>query len=302
MEPLVIKIKGEVQDSNFGEWSRSLVEQIRSLNTDLRSDDDFAVASRQVKSFKAAEKRLAEAKQHALEQASGINKLFAAIDEVSAEARQARLVLERQIKQRKADIKAEIIDNGIRQVQEYLAQQPAPFSKLDHSEFLTRQDFETAVKGKTGTRGVNLAVSALVKQKQRDIDEKVRRVSENALLLDELPRDYALLFQDCENLVGLPFAELKLTVDNRIAAFKSQVEHAHGIAPSAESAEHKNAANSRTSTSGGQRDEDLSTRYRIILEIAAQKEQAIDLAREVRARFEDHPEVTQVRLRRVVKE
>ena len=113
MSELIIKLTGEITDTNFDEWKNDLLARLKKVNTELTTDDDFANAEADVKTIKAGEKSLKDAKTSALEQAKEIQKLFAAIDEVSAEAREARLALERQIKKRKAEIKVEIIDSGI---------------------------------------------------------------------------------------------------------------------------------------------------------------------------------------------
>ena len=109
MNQLFIKLTGTVNSSNFDEWKMELIAQIQAVNIELVTDNDFVIASEQVKSFKSAEKSLKEAKQSAIDQAVEIQQLFSAIDEISEEARQARLSLERQIKARKIEIKQNYI-------------------------------------------------------------------------------------------------------------------------------------------------------------------------------------------------
>ena len=104
MNQLVIKLTGQVNSSNFNEWKKDLIVLIQSTNKELLSDRDFFIAERQIKSFKVAEQSLKQAKQSAIHQAEEIHKLFAAIDEVTEAARQARLSLEHQIKKRKVEI------------------------------------------------------------------------------------------------------------------------------------------------------------------------------------------------------
>ena len=96
---LVITLTGTVNFSNFDEWKNDLIAQIQSTNMELVTDEDFGDASDQVKALKLAEKTLKQAKQSAIDQAEEIQKLFSAIDEITEEARQARLSLERQIRE-----------------------------------------------------------------------------------------------------------------------------------------------------------------------------------------------------------
>lgn len=108
-QELEILIEGKVVKSNLDEFCSQLKNVVKSLNRELETDADFEAAGEHTKFLKSAEKSLQDAKQSALEQALEVNKLFAAIDDVSEETRQARLGLERQIKQRKAERKLEII-------------------------------------------------------------------------------------------------------------------------------------------------------------------------------------------------
>ena len=100
MKQLFIKLTGTVNSSNFDVWKKELITQIQAVNIELVTDNDFITASKQVKSFKSAEKSLKQAKQSAINQAEEIQQLFSSIDEVTEEARQARLSLECQIKAR----------------------------------------------------------------------------------------------------------------------------------------------------------------------------------------------------------
>jgi len=58
------------------------------------------------------ESRLAAAKEHALSQTASIDVLFKAIDDISAEARQVRLDLDKLVKARKEAIRGEIVQAG----------------------------------------------------------------------------------------------------------------------------------------------------------------------------------------------
>ena len=101
---LVIRTKNEerwISSCLDAVFKQSYKNFVQSINKDLVTDNDFFEASQHVKSFKKAENYLKEAKQSAINQAEDIQKLFSAIDEVSQEARQARLSLERQIKSQK---------------------------------------------------------------------------------------------------------------------------------------------------------------------------------------------------------
>ena len=49
MSDLIIKLKGEITDTNFDEWKNDLLARLKNVNTELASDDDFANAESDVK-------------------------------------------------------------------------------------------------------------------------------------------------------------------------------------------------------------------------------------------------------------
>jgi len=178
MSDLIIKLKGEITDTNFDEWKNDLLARLKSVNTELASDDDFANAESDVKIIKAGEVTLKNAKASALEQADEIQKLFAAIDEVSSEARDARLALERQIKKRKAEIKDEIVESGLDAVKAYIEEQSTELQSVKNS-WLDRSAFEEEIKGKRTTTSMHKAVTGLQVKIKNEIAQREESINAN---------------------------------------------------------------------------------------------------------------------------
>jgi len=53
---LIIRLKGEIQDSNFDAWRLGLIERIKAADRQLVTDEDFITADKEVKAFKVAER------------------------------------------------------------------------------------------------------------------------------------------------------------------------------------------------------------------------------------------------------
>lgn len=299
MNQLIIKLTGEIQQSNFDEWKIQLITQIQATKTELTTDEDFVIATRQVKSFKAAEDSLKEAKRTAIDQATDIRKLFAAIDEISEAARQARLSLERQIKARKLEIKNELIQSGIEAVRSFLDQQSDNFQNIDCSGYLDRNRFESAVRGKAGTKGMQFAIDNLGNKIKQEISEKADQVTNNVVTIDSLPSEYQLLFQDRNSLLELTKQELDLTIEKRIALFNER--NTRIKAKKADNDLKKldditlNPDASLNSDEAGMMEKG---KYRLILEILSTKETAIEIARCVKHGFGDNTSITSIRLTR----
>ena len=299
MNQLIIQLRGEIQSSNFDEWKNDLIAQIQSVNTELINDHDFVVATRYVKVFKAAERSLREAKQSAINQAADIQRLFNAIDEIAEETRQVRLSLERQIKTRKLEIKEACIQSGIEVVRAFLEQQSPDFQLVDHSTYVDRTRFESAVKRKAGIQRMQAAIDNLCRRITLEISQKAVEITHNGIVLDNLPRKYKFLFQDRNSLLVLSIQELRLTIDKRIAVFnednaKIEAEKALDALRKLEDAE----LNSEMSTSPERAGIVEKEEYRLIIDILSSKETAIDIARSIRQAYVDNTSISSIRLTR----
>lgn len=233
MSKLSIVLSGVIEQSNFDEWKTELVEQIRSVKTELKTDDDFAAATKHVKQFKAAEKSLKQAKKSALEQAAEINALFAAIDTVSEEARQARLKLDKQIKKRKQEIKADFIAEGVETVTAFIEQQSDAFKSVDYSAYTDDDIFADAISGKASTKGMQKAITKTCESIKQSITEKAADINANAATLANLPPNHKALFQDESHLLALSPAQLDTTIDERIKQLDKQSESSEDVKDSA---------------------------------------------------------------------
>ena len=154
---LAISIKGEIVSSNFPAFKEALREQIQALDVTLATDADFITAEDNSKALKAAEVALKEAKAEALEQAAEVQALFSAIDEISEEARQARLSLERQIKARKVELRNALIADGLKAIS---------YSKPD----VFKCEIEDAAKGKKTIDSIRKAIADLVASTNARLD------------------------------------------------------------------------------------------------------------------------------------
>ena len=222
MQKLTIKLSGEIQNSNFEQWKTDLVEQLKQVDTKLVDDSDFAAASKHVKSFKAAEKALKTAKESAINQAADINALFDAIDEVAEETRQVRLTLERQIRDRKKEIRESYEEQGHDRIAELLKRQSADFQLIDHGRYTDEDIIDDALKGKASTKGLQQGVDTALAGIEQQINAKADLVKQNAAAIDSLASGYKVLFQDRGALLDLPKDELDKIIDSRIRQYSAE--------------------------------------------------------------------------------
>jgi len=242
MNDLVIQLTGEITDTNFEEWQKDLIERIEGINLELKTEEEFGIASHHVTELKKAELALKEAKQSAIEQAADIQKLFAAIDDVSDAARTARLALDKQIKTRKEEIKEEIVNGGISRIRSLIEEQNEDFQRLDTREYLDRSLWESTIKGKRGPDGMDAAVGLLVEKMTAEIADQAKAVDDRAIQLDRIEARHRPLFQDRGALLNLGPDELTATLAERIEVFEREQAALGEAAPAAGVAEEAPAA------------------------------------------------------------
>lgn len=223
---LSINVRGELVSTNFDAWKQELIAQIRSVNTDLATDTDFALAELSVKRFKSAENALKAAKSSAIAQAPDIFDLFTAIDQVSEEVRSVRLTLERQIRQRKIEIKSQLIDSSIDRIRAYVARQESALRSIDTSDYLDRHNFEEAAKRRSTVQTLVTALNELCSRIERQIDDRAVLVHRNDYALNALTEEQQLLFPDRARLLGIPAAELDRLIDERLANWRRRMSSA----------------------------------------------------------------------------
>jgi hypothetical protein len=224
MNDLMIRLTGQITASNFESWKKELIGRIRNVKTELVQDEDFFEAAGQVKYFKQAEVALKQAKESAIEQAAEIQRLFTAIDEISAEARDMRLTLERQIKVRKEEIKRELIDEAVQRTKALLAEHSVDVQSVNHDLLLNRARYEAAIKGRSGRNGVELALNQEHQRIGLEIDRMAQRIARQAKAIDALPEKHQLLLQDRGYLLGLEPQAMETELQRRIAQFESARE------------------------------------------------------------------------------
>ena len=289
MEHLEISISGSIQKNNFDSWKSGLLEQIASTNLELETDNDFAVASDNVKALKTAEKTLQESKIKALEQTYDIQQLFLAIDEVSATARETRLILERQVRTKKQQIKYDLVTKAQLKLLDYCKSKSEIFSYVDQEQFTVLSNLEAVIKGKASLTGVEKALDIKVQELIQKIDAQEQLAQESYQFISNQSDQHRVLFQDTQHLLSLPLPELKLTVENRIVKLSEQQ-----ALKSAQESESELQVASSEAVHGAQ--SETISNYVISIEVSSTRSEAIEIAREVKQYLEARSQVIDIKL------
>ncbi len=110
---LAIQVKGEVVSSNLDAFRDSFRAALAQVNKNPQTDEEFGKAQEEVKAIAEIEKAIKLARDEALKEATELNDVLSALEGISEEGRQVRLALDKQVKEAKARIKEEIIDQAV---------------------------------------------------------------------------------------------------------------------------------------------------------------------------------------------
>ncbi|RRW68200.1 Heme peroxidase [Pseudomonas fluorescens] len=197
---LRIEVTGMVTASNLEQFKAHSLAVFGSINTELETDQHFADAEKAVKWCGDVEERLEAAKQHALSQTESIDALFRTIDEISAEARAKRLMLDKLVKARKLSIREDIVMTAAKALQTHIDQINTSLGGKARMPPVPA-DFAGAIKGKKTISSLrDSADSELARAKiaANQIGDSIRS---NLASLEELAADYLFLFNDVQQLV-----------------------------------------------------------------------------------------------------
>jgi predicted phage-related endonuclease len=216
---LTVQIDGKVTASNLAEWKGIVTERIDAIKTDLQTDQDFADAEKMVKFLDDGEKKIELVKQQAQAQATTIDEVFRALDEIKATMRAKRLDLNTTVTKRKESIRVEIAQSGKDRLAEHIK---ALNERIGRPYMpVIAADFGAAIKGKRTVQSLRDAVDTLLANTKITASETADRIQINLGTLRELAADHAFLFSDTAQIVLKANDDLTTLVKSRIAEHKA---------------------------------------------------------------------------------
>ncbi len=219
---LRIEVTGAVTASNLAAFKETALSAIRSVNRDLKTDQDFADADASVKWCGDVESRLAAAKEHALSQTASIDALFKAIDDISAEARKVRLDLEKLVKARKDQIRMEIVSEAVAKGNEHMRTLNERIGKPLMPA--VPADYAGVIKGKRSITSLRDAVDTELARVKIAANEIADRITLNLRAIEAA--EHSHLFPDLAGLTLKNPDDLAAVIDQRVAKYKKDQDEA----------------------------------------------------------------------------
>ncbi|MNJ43904.1 hypothetical protein D3C77_389300 [compost metagenome] len=214
---LRIEVTGMVTASNLDAFKSHALQVFQSINTELKTDQDFANAETTVKWCSEVEDRLKAAKEYALSQTESIDVLFKAIDDIAAEARRKRLELDKLVKSRKETI---VMDSA-KALQDHIDQINATLGGKIRMPRVPA-DFAGAVKGKRTVDSLNEAANSELARAKIEASRIGDLIRTNLVSLNELAANHKFLFHDAQELVLKANDDLVALIKVRISEHEEQ--------------------------------------------------------------------------------
>lgn len=219
---LLIEVTGAVTASNLAEFKSTALAAIRSVNRNLRTDQDFADAEKATKWCAEVESRLKAAKERALAQTSSIEALFRAIDEISAEARTVRLDLDKLVTRRKTEVKEEAVAAARRALDAHIATLNAEIAPMRVPQPLA--DFAGAIKGLKSFASMQDKLDAALTVAKIAAEADARAIRANVAVFNEKTAGLEFLFADLAQLVHKPADDFATLVQARVDTHRAAEE------------------------------------------------------------------------------
>lgn len=216
---LFVDVEGHVKGTNLATFKQSAEALIKSVKTELVTDQDFADAELIVKKFGEAEKSLDDAKKQALAKTESIDEFFREVDHLKELFRQKRLELDKLVKAEKEARKRAIVSKAQAAMGEHYSEAER---KVGFSFGSFVGDFAGVVKGKRSLQSMQEAVDQELANMKVAINQRKEKVLNNLAILEEVAGEFHFLFPDHCDLVRKDQPDMIATVKLRIAEHEAE--------------------------------------------------------------------------------
>lgn len=216
---LRIELTGTVLATNLQQFREHAFGVLRSINRDLRTDQDFVDAEEAVKWCSGVESRIDAAKQHALSQTTSIEEVFRELDAVKEETRRVRLSLAKLVADEKQARRNEIVQRAADSVRAHYARLNEGLGEYAIQPPQTLQyEIGTAIKGRKTLATITDAAETAAADAKIEATQRAERVRDCigvinqhqehiSLLPDRVPLAHSKTPDDLRNLITARVAE-----------------------------------------------------------------------------------------------
>ena len=218
-------ISGSVDSSNLAEYQNSAIAYIDAINTELKTDQDFADAEANVKFCKQAEDDLKHAKAAAISSTADIDTLMKAADYLQDQVRQKRLTLEKLVKSEKEARRSEISTSAIVAFRKHCDELDSEFKGVKLPELIRGHNFYECMKNKRTVESLQNAINTELATAKIAADQAAKVIRVNLNTLAALTAgEYDHLFKDLTNVISKERDDFEAMVSVRITDERKRIK------------------------------------------------------------------------------
>jgi predicted phage-related endonuclease len=196
---ITYKLNGLALTSNLTEYkaaAHQLVEESRKV---LQTDQDFADREALIKGFKEAEEKIKLYKEQVVSEIKDVSEFVNGLTDIAGLIRTARLNSEKQVEQRKEEIRLGIERKAATAFAQHIDTINHRLGKVKLPTI--EANFFAAMKGKKSVASLQNAADTLLSQLKIQANEIAEKIDANLRSLRELAIGYEFLFRDSQELV-----------------------------------------------------------------------------------------------------
>lgn len=292
---LVLTTESKVLSTNIVEFEKQAEQFLATLTSKFETDDDFAAAKEEVKTLKEVEDKIRAAIKSA--QSGEIAALITSAENIAERFRQERLVRDKLVKSKESEIKQNIINGALDEISEIRSKYESSVSlaleqTMPKSAITNR--LEEATKNKRKLDGLVKSVNA---EKTLILAELAQESARITARLKMIPVAYEHLFRDALQLVAGTddlepiIAERVNAEQQREAELKAKAEEEAKVKAEAQAVAEEMGTQSaveKTQENSTALSDELTFNFEIRIAFTGTQEQAIALARKVKAQYGDN--------------
>ena len=292
---LILSTESKVLSTNIVEFEKQADQFLATLTSKFETDDDFATAKEEVKTLKEVEDKIRAAIKSA--QSGEIAALITSAENIAERFRQERLTRDKLVKSKEAEVKQSIISTALDEIAEIRSKYESSVSlALEQTmpKSVIAKRIEEATKNKRTIDGTVKSVNA---EKTLILAELAQESARITSRLKMIPIAYEHLFRDSLQLVA-GTDELEPIVSERVnaekqreAELKSKAEEEAKEKAKACEVETKmetQSAVEETQENSTALSDEPTFNFEIRIVFSGTQEQAIALARKVKAQYGDN--------------
>lgn len=292
---LVLTTESKVLSTNIVEFEKQAEQFLATLTNKFETDDDFAAAKEEVKTLKEVEDKIRAAIKSA--QSGEIAALITSAENIAERFRQERLARDKLVKLKESEVKQGIINGALDEIAgirgKYESSVSLALEKTMPKSAITNR-LEEATKNKRTLDGLVKSVNS---EKTLILAELAQESARITARLKMIPIAYEHLFRDALQLVagtddlGPIIAERVNAEQQREAELKAKAEEEAKV-----KAESQAVASEMETQSAVEKTPEIPTalsdeptfNFEIRIAFSGTQEQAITLARKVKAQYGDN--------------